>query len=52
MFAEVAKKDTLDGGVGGGICHRMEFFTHSFLSRFSVVSNCLVLAKKKKKENV
>lgn len=38
MFAEVAKNDTLDGGVGGGICHRMEFFTHSFLSRFSQLS--------------
>lgn len=36
-FAEVAKNDTLDG-VGGGICHWMEFFTHSFLSRFSQLS--------------
>lgn len=27
MFAEVAENDTLDGGVGGGICHRMEFYS-------------------------
>lgn len=50
MFAEVAKNDTLDGGVGGGICHRMEFFTHSFLSRFSQLSETVQFLQKEKKE--
>lgn len=27
MFAEVAKNETLDGGVGGGICHQMELYS-------------------------